>query len=52
MKNENEPMQINDVMTGKKTDSKLKDCAYCGSPVKIDETECESCGGKEFKKHE
>ena len=53
MKNENEPTQIiNDVMTGKKTDSKLKDCAYCGSPVKIDETECESCGGKEFKKHE
>ena len=31
--------------------SNLKDCIYCGSPVKIDETECESCGGKEFKKH-
>ena len=31
--------------------NKLKECKYCGSLVKIDETECESCGGKEFKKH-
>lgn len=30
---------------------KLKECKYCGSLAKIDATECESCGGKEFKKH-
>jgi hypothetical protein len=30
---------------------KLKKCKYCGSLLKIDETECESCGGKEFTKH-
>ena len=29
---------------------KLKKCVYCGSPAKIDATECESCGGKEFEK--
>ncbi len=30
---------------------KLKECKYCGSLAKLDATECESCGGKEFKKH-
>jgi uncharacterized paraquat-inducible protein A len=29
----------------------LKECSYCGSLVKIDATECTSCGGKSFKKH-
>ncbi len=52
IKNEYEPMEkINKIATENKQDTKLKDCVYCGSPVKIDETECESCGGKEFKKH-
>ena len=31
--------------------TKLKKCKYCGSLAKIDETECESCGGKEFEKY-
>lgn len=31
--------------------NKLKECVYCGSLAKIDATECESCGGKTFKKH-
>ena len=31
--------------------TKLKECKYCGSLAKIDATECESCGGKEFQKH-
>ena len=31
--------------------TKLKECKYCGSLAKVDATECESCGGKEFKKH-
>ena len=30
---------------------KLKKCIYCGSLVKVDATECDSCGGKDFKKH-
>ena len=30
---------------------KLKKCIYCGSLVKLDATECDSCGGKDFKKH-
>ena len=46
-----EPTQNIKPVSNNKHDSKLKDCAYCGSPVKIDATECESCGGKEFKKH-
>lgn len=33
------------------SNTKLKECKYCGSLVKIDATECDSCGGKEFKKH-
>ena len=37
--------------TSKENTNQLKKCKYCGSLVKIDETECESCGGKEFKKH-
>ena len=31
--------------------TKLKKCIHCGSLCKIDATECESCGGNEFKKH-
>lgn len=31
--------------------TKLKECKYCGSLAKVDATECESCGGKEFQKH-
>lgn len=32
-------------------EGKLKECIFCGSLAKIDATECESCGGKKFKKH-
>ena len=31
--------------------NKLKECVYCGSLAKTEATECESCGGKSFKKH-
>lgn len=35
-----------------KTDesTKLKECIYCGSLAKADSVECDSCGGKKFKK--
>ena len=43
--NETDYSQVNN------TTSRLKKCSYCGSLVEINKTECESCGGKEFKKH-
>jgi rRNA maturation endonuclease Nob1 len=31
--------------------NKMKECVYCGTLVKNDATNCDSCGGKKFKKH-
>ena len=44
---------IQDIASSNKAQEteKLKECVYCGSLVKSNATECDSCGGKKFRKH-